>query len=118
MRRRSAISGPGGGGALSRLSSSRARVSSSMTWLPSVSISSARAAGVAAPKRVDATATAASTVRRMLLLGRGRRRLGGPRVLVRDQRLTEVDRRAIFGIGGDRVALLEADDLEVHLLAL
>src|SRR3954447_14792101 len=84
-----------------------------MTLPPRLSMSSARAA---TEKAIDAPSAQTSVVRFMLLLRR-RRRLR-QRVLVGDEGLAEIDGRAILRIGGDRVALLEADDLELELLAL
>src|SRR5690242_1575021 len=101
MRRRSAISGPGGSGGLSLVSRSPMRWSSSMTLAPRLSMSSASATP---PPNIDAASAAAMVVRRMLLLRR-RRRLR-QRVLVGDERFAEVDGGAILRVGGDRVALL------------
>src|SRR6185312_7445629 len=113
MSRRSAISGPGGNGGLSLLSRSPSLPSSSMTLAPRLSISSAKARLENAD---EAASAAAIAIRRMLLLRR-RRRLRHA-VLVGDERLAEVDRRTILRVGGDRIALLEAYDLELELLAL
>src|SRR5437879_4742439 len=113
MSRRSASSGPGGSGGLRRRSRSPMRASSSITLPPSVSISSARAV---CGNAIEA-ARPPARIRRFILLLRRRRRLR-QRVLVGDERLAEVDRRAVLRVGGDRVALLEADHLELHLLAL
>src|SRR5581483_1842777 len=91
------------------------RASSSVILAPSESISSARAIGAAAsPETTSATKVriimGSLLLRRRLLLGGG--------ILVGDHVLAKVDRRAILRIGGHGVALLEADDLELQLLAL
>src|SRR6478736_6440850 len=84
------------------------RASSSVTLPPRLSTSSANA-GAARPENRNA----ARIVRFIGLLLRL-----GDRVLVGEHRLAEVDRGAVLRIGRDGVALLEADDLELDLLAL
>src|SRR5262249_21183325 len=110
MSRRSAISGPGGGGGLSLALRALMRAASSITLPPRLSMSSARAT----PDAIVAQIAPHKSNRRMLLLRR-RRRLR-QRVLVGDQRLAEIHRRPVFRIGGDRIALLEANHLHGQLL--